>query len=65
MRTLIRDYLIDEDQGAGAGRNPISSINEILREGKFTRDRSKVWILDSLNNLVLPDEHFSGGLPLC
>ena len=65
MRTLIRDYLIDEDQGAGAGRNPISSINEILREGKFTRDKNKVWIIDSLIDLVFPDERFSGGLPLC
>jgi len=25
-----------------AGRNPISSINEILREGRFTRDKQKV-----------------------
>lgn len=42
VRTLIHDYLTDEDQGSVSGRNPISSINEILREGKFTRDRSKV-----------------------
>ncbi|KAG6830294.1 hypothetical protein H0H92_001372 [Tricholoma furcatifolium] len=41
QRTLIYDYLTDEDQGTVSGRNPISSINEILREGKFTRDRSK------------------------
>ncbi|GLB35982.1 putative vacuolar-sorting protein 54, of GARP complex [Lyophyllum shimeji] len=41
VRTLIHDYLTDEDQGSVSGRNPISSINEILREGKFTRDRSK------------------------
>lgn len=27
-----------------AGRNPISSINEILRESKFYRDRGKVCI---------------------
>ncbi|KAG5647569.1 hypothetical protein DXG03_008922 [Asterophora parasitica] len=41
VRTLIHDYLTDEDQGSVSGRNPISSINEILREGKFTRDRGK------------------------
>ncbi|PPQ65775.1 hypothetical protein CVT24_011992, partial [Panaeolus cyanescens] len=41
VRTLIRDYLTDEQQGAAAGRNPISSINEILREGKYSRDKGK------------------------
>ncbi|KAG6855659.1 hypothetical protein H0H87_012345 [Tephrocybe sp. NHM501043] len=41
VRTLIYDYLTDEDQGSVSSRNPISSINEILREGKFSRDRSK------------------------
>ncbi|KAF5384828.1 hypothetical protein D9615_001370 [Tricholomella constricta] len=41
VRTLIHDYLTDEDQGSVSGRNPISSINEILREGKFTRDKGK------------------------
>ncbi|KII94197.1 hypothetical protein PLICRDRAFT_171865 [Plicaturopsis crispa FD-325 SS-3] len=41
VRTLLYDYLTDEEQGAVSGRNPISSINEILREGKFTRDKTK------------------------
>ncbi|KAF7306760.1 Sec8 exocyst complex component specific domain-containing protein [Mycena indigotica] len=41
VRTLIYDYLVDENQGSVSGRNPISSINEILREGKFSRDKSK------------------------
>ncbi|KAG6860246.1 hypothetical protein C0995_013739 [Termitomyces sp. Mi166 len=41
VRTLIYDYLTDEDRGSVSGRNPISSINEILRDGKFTRDRGK------------------------
>ncbi|KNZ72347.1 putative exocyst complex component sec8 [Termitomyces sp. J132] len=41
VRTLIYDYLTDEDQGSVSGRNPISSINEILQDGKFTRDRGK------------------------
>jgi hypothetical protein len=43
VRTLLYDYLTDEEQGAVSGRNPISSINEILREGKFSRDRAKVF----------------------
>lgn len=42
VRTLIYDYLMDENQGLVSGRNPISSINEILRDGKLTRDRGKV-----------------------
>ncbi|KAH9836975.1 Sec8 exocyst complex component-specific domain-containing protein [Rhodofomes roseus] len=41
VRTLIGDYVTDEEQGTVSGRNPISSINEVLREGKFTRDKSK------------------------
>ncbi|OAX44421.1 hypothetical protein K503DRAFT_678876 [Rhizopogon vinicolor AM-OR11-026] len=41
VRTLLYDYLTDEEQSSVAGRNPISSINEILREGRFTRDRQK------------------------
>src|SRR6266849_4485706 len=41
VRTLIYDYLVDENQGSVSGRNPISSINEILREGRFSRDKSK------------------------
>ena len=42
MRTLLDDYLSDEEKGAAAGRNPVSSINEVLREAKFLRDRNKV-----------------------
>ncbi|KAI0361385.1 hypothetical protein OH77DRAFT_1417634 [Trametes cingulata] len=41
VRTLISDYITDEEQGAISGRNPISSINEVLREGRFNRDKSK------------------------
>jgi exocyst complex component 4 len=42
VRTLIRDYLVDEQRGSAASRNPINSINEVLRDGKFNRDRIKV-----------------------
>ncbi|KAG0704359.1 Sec8 exocyst complex component-specific domain-containing protein [Suillus ampliporus] len=41
VRTLLNDYLTDEEQGSVAGRNPISSINEVLREGRFMRDKQK------------------------
>ncbi|KIY62642.1 exocyst complex component sec8 [Cylindrobasidium torrendii FP15055 ss-10] len=41
IRTLLHDYLTNEEQGAVSGRNPVSSINEILRDGRFTRDRTK------------------------
>ncbi|KAI0715379.1 Sec8 exocyst complex component-specific domain-containing protein [Earliella scabrosa] len=41
VRTLLSDYITDEEQGAVSGRNPISSINEILRDGRFNRDKGK------------------------
>ncbi|KAF9076098.1 Sec8 exocyst complex component-specific domain-containing protein [Rhodocollybia butyracea] len=41
MKTLIYDYLTNEDEGIMSGRNPISSINEILRDGRFSRDKTK------------------------
>ncbi|KAI0720009.1 Sec8 exocyst complex component-specific domain-containing protein [Cerioporus squamosus] len=41
VRTLLSDYITDEEQGSVSGRNPISSINEILREGRFSRDKGK------------------------
>lgn len=41
IRTLTSDYLTNEEQGAASGRNPVSSINEILREGRYSRDRTK------------------------
>ncbi|KAI0375224.1 hypothetical protein BV20DRAFT_1009421 [Pilatotrama ljubarskyi] len=41
VRTLISDYITDEEQGAISGRNPISSINDVLREGRFNRDKGK------------------------
>ncbi|EIW64251.1 exocyst subunit SEC8 [Trametes versicolor FP-101664 SS1] len=41
VRTLLSDYITDEEQGAISGRNPISSINEVLRDGRFTRDKGK------------------------
>lgn len=41
VRTLLNDYITDEEQGAVSGRNPISSINEVLREGRYARDKAK------------------------
>lgn len=56
VRTLIQDYLTDEQQGSAASRNPINSINEILRDGKFNRDRFKVNLLTHAHDplLILP-----------
>ncbi|KAI6136490.1 hypothetical protein F5141DRAFT_1074987 [Pisolithus sp. B1] len=42
VRTLLLDYLTDEERSSVAGRNPVTSINEVLREGRFTRDKLKV-----------------------
>ncbi len=53
---MLNDYLNDEEQGAAGGRNPISSINEVLREGKFSRDRIKVCcgaLTNNYENLVV------------
>lgn len=63
IRTLLSDHLTDEEQGSVSGRNPLASINEILREGKFGRDRSKVPVLPSISGRWrshLPASTFSG-----
>ncbi|EEB91488.1 hypothetical protein MPER_10142 [Moniliophthora perniciosa FA553] len=41
VRTLIYDYLTSEEEGNIASRNPVTSINEILRDGRFSRDKTK------------------------
>ncbi|KAK7059154.1 exocyst subunit [Paramarasmius palmivorus] len=41
IRTLIYDYLTSEEEGNIASRNPVTSINEILRDGRFSRDKTK------------------------
>ncbi|KAL0071792.1 exocyst subunit [Marasmius tenuissimus] len=41
IRTLLYDYLTSEEESNIAGRNPVSSINEILRDGRFLRDKTK------------------------
>jgi hypothetical protein len=53
VRTLIQTYLTDEQQGSSSSRNPISSINEILRDGKFNRDRNKVYSLYTVYHWLL------------
>ena len=42
VRTLLQDYITDEEKGTVSSRNPIVSINEVLREGRYHRDKSKV-----------------------
>ncbi|EIW86882.1 exocyst complex component sec8 [Coniophora puteana RWD-64-598 SS2] len=41
VRTLLEDYLIDEEQSVVGGRSSIASISDTLREGRYLRDRSK------------------------
>ncbi|KAG8889462.1 hypothetical protein FRB98_004147 [Tulasnella sp. 332] len=41
IRTLLRDYLVDQDQGATSGRRPIISINDVLKDGRSGRDRGR------------------------
>jgi exocyst complex component 4 len=42
VRSLLYNYLTDDEQGSVSGRNPIASINEILRDSKFSRDKTTV-----------------------
>jgi exocyst complex component 4 len=42
VRSLLRVYLRDESQGSSLLNSSIPSINEILREGRFARDKQKV-----------------------
>ena len=53
IRTLLHEYLNDQDRGSASSRNPISSINEVLREGRFGRDRLKVSNSYYIENLSL------------
>lgn len=39
---------MDEERGSSSGRHPILSINEVLRDGKLTRDKNKVRKRDRL-----------------
>jgi hypothetical protein len=35
-------YLADDSQGSVLDRHQIMSVNEVLRDGKLTRDRQRV-----------------------
>ncbi|KAG8937024.1 hypothetical protein FRC02_008131 [Tulasnella sp. 418] len=41
MRSLLKEYLAAEEAGTGAGRNPLTSIADVLRESRYSRDRNK------------------------
>lgn len=41
VRNLLHEYLVDEAETSSARRNAIISVNEVLRQGSFHRDRSK------------------------
>ena len=40
VRTLLHDYLMD-DEGVNSARNAVISVNDVLRDHRFGRDRSK------------------------
>lgn len=40
VRTLLHDYLMD-DEGASSARNALISVNDVLRDHRFGRDRGK------------------------
>lgn len=42
MRSLLHDYLTDDQSGTVSSRNPIASVNEVLRAAKTSRDHTKV-----------------------
>lgn len=42
VKGLLHEYLTSNSAAAMAGRNAVSSVNDILRDGKSSRDRSKV-----------------------
>ncbi|WWC87558.1 uncharacterized protein L201_002448 [Kwoniella dendrophila CBS 6074] len=41
VRTLLRTYLTDDSQGSTLDRHPIPTINEVLRDGRWARDKQK------------------------
>lgn len=48
VRALLHDYLTDDQSGTISSRNPIVSVNEVLRLPK-PRDQSKVSSIPFLN----------------
>jgi exocyst complex component 4 len=41
VRTLLYEHLVDDAESTSARRNVLVSVNEVLRQGSFQRDRSK------------------------
>ena len=42
VRALLHDYLSEDDDAVVSQRNPVASVSDILRSGRFVRDGSKV-----------------------
>lgn len=42
VRALLRDYLTDTNRNAASNRKPVSSINDMMRNGKAARDKQRV-----------------------
>lgn len=41
VRALLHEHLVDESETSSTRRNAVISVNEVLRQGSFQRDRSK------------------------
>lgn len=54
---------MDEERGVASGRNPINSINEVLREGRIGRDKAKVNLTLLLRRSCFKPLTFTAYLP--
>lgn len=52
VRTLMHDYLTDQDRGSDLNIKPMTSINDVLRDSKTARDRHKVGTPPSIPSLA-------------
>lgn len=42
VRLMLHEYLTEDEEGTGSSRNPVASLNDVLRGTKSARDTSKV-----------------------
>lgn len=59
VRTLLHEHLVDESEGSSARRNAVVSVNEVLRQGSFQRDRSKSLFRLAADSAPKPGVHLS------
>lgn len=59
VRTLLYEHLMDDAESTSARRNVIISVNEVLRQGGFQRDRSKPLFKLVADSVPKPGVHLS------